>query len=212
MGDRTHAQPLERAGILLLLGIVKKNSILQVDYANTLRAQGLALHQAIVEASRTRLRPILMTTSAIIAGLIPTALGVGIGGEQRSAIALTIIGGQSLCLFLTLLLVPVAYVQLDRFETLIVSDGARAWLGRLSAITLRRLKPAAGRPVSVKPRAIDRISLHGDGSVGAVSAPFDPASGRLIGETKWRVTTDGASSIVSWRTDGGELSYKERSE
>ena len=144
MGDRTHAQPLDALGILLLLGIVKKNSILQVDYANTLRAQGLALHQAIVEASRTRLRPILMTTSAIIAGLIPTALGVGIGGEQRSAIALTIIGGQSLCLFLTLLLVPVAYVQLDRFETLIVSDGARAWLGRLSAMTLRRLKPANG--------------------------------------------------------------------
>ena len=68
-------------GMLLLLGIVKKNSILQVDYANVLRAQGMPLREAIVEACRTRLRPILMTTSAIIAGLIPTSLGLGIGGD-----------------------------------------------------------------------------------------------------------------------------------
>ncbi|HEY7284480.1 MAG TPA: efflux RND transporter permease subunit [Vicinamibacterales bacterium] len=103
-------------GMLLLLGIVKKNSILQVDYANTLRAEGMALREAIVEACRTRLRPILMTTSAIIAGLIPTSLGLGIGGTGRAAIAVTVIGGQSLCLFLTLLLVPVAYVKFDALE------------------------------------------------------------------------------------------------
>ena len=104
-------------GVLLLLGIVKKNSILQVDYANVLRGRGVPLHAAIVEACRTRLRPILMTTAAIVAGLVPTALGIGIGGGQRSAIAMTIIGGQSLCLFLTLLLVPVAYVKFDALET-----------------------------------------------------------------------------------------------
>src|SRR5207249_9576783 len=73
-------------GVLLLLGIVKKNSILQVDYANTLRARGVPLREAIVEACRTRLRPILMATFAIIAGLIPTALGIGIGGTGRAAI------------------------------------------------------------------------------------------------------------------------------
>jgi Cu/Ag efflux pump CusA len=88
-------------GMLLLLGIVKKNSILQVDYANVLRARGVPLRDAIVESCRTRLRPILMTTTAIIAGLIPTSLGIGIGGTGRAAIAVTIIGGQSLCLFLT---------------------------------------------------------------------------------------------------------------
>ncbi|MEO6237817.1 MAG: efflux RND transporter permease subunit [Vicinamibacterales bacterium] len=96
-------------GILLLLGIVKKNSILQVDYTNVLRRQGMPLRQALVQASETRLRPILMTTAAIVAGLIPTALGVGAGAAQRADIAVTIVGGQSLCLFLTLLLVPVSY-------------------------------------------------------------------------------------------------------
>jgi len=96
-------------GVLLLLGIVKKNSILQVDYTNVLRRQGMPLREALVQASETRLRPILMTTAAIIAGLIPTTLGVGAGAAQRADIAVTIVGGQSLCLFLTLLLVPVSY-------------------------------------------------------------------------------------------------------
>jgi HAE1 family hydrophobic/amphiphilic exporter-1 len=96
-------------GVLLLLGIVKKNSILQVDYTNVLRRQGLPLREALVQASETRLRPILMTTAAIVAGLIPTTLGVGAGATQRADIAVTIVGGQTLCLFLTLLLVPVSY-------------------------------------------------------------------------------------------------------
>jgi hydrophobe/amphiphile efflux-1 (HAE1) family protein len=96
-------------GVLLLLGIVKKNSILQVDYTNVLRRQGMPLREALVQASLTRLRPILMTTAAIIAGLIPTALGVGAGATQRADIAVTILVGQTLCLFLTLLLVPVSY-------------------------------------------------------------------------------------------------------
>jgi HAE1 family hydrophobic/amphiphilic exporter-1 len=128
-------------GVLLLLGIVKKNSILQVDYANVLRAQGVPLREAIVTACRTRLRPILMTTTAIIAGLIPTSLGGGIGGQGRSAIAVTIIGGQSLCLFLTLLLVPVAYVQFDALEQAVVSRGMKAWLGKVNAATFGRLRP-----------------------------------------------------------------------
>ena len=136
--------------MLLLLGIVKKNSILQVDYANMLRAQGMPLREAIVEACRTRLRPILMTTCAIIAGLIPTALGLGIGGTGRAAIAVTIIGGQSLCLFLTLLLVPVAYVKFDALEqTSLNRAGAscsarsRRRAGSLPASTHREHRPQA---------------------------------------------------------------------
>ncbi len=132
-------------GMLLLLGIVKKNSILQVDYANTLRATGMPLREAIVEACRTRLRPILMTTFAIIAGLIPTALGIGIGGTGRAAIAVTVIGGQSLCLFLTLLLTPVAYEQFVALEEAVVGARAKAWLGRVSAATFGRLRPSTAR-------------------------------------------------------------------
>jgi HAE1 family hydrophobic/amphiphilic exporter-1 len=119
-------------GMLLLLGIVKKNSILQVDYANVLRERGLPIREAIVESCRTRLRPILMTTTAIIAGLVPTSLGIGTGGTGRAAIAVTIIGGQALCLFLTLLLVPVAYVKFDALEQAVVGEGAKAWLRRLA--------------------------------------------------------------------------------
>ena len=73
---------------------------------------------------------------------MPTALGTGIGGQQRAAIAVTIIGGQSLSLFLTLLLVPVAYVQFDRLEQTATSQRAIAWLGPLRASTLGRLRPA----------------------------------------------------------------------
>ncbi len=107
-------------GVLLLLGIVKKNGILQIDYMNRLREQGLPLREAILEANRVRLRPILMTTFSIIAGLIPTAVGIGAGASQRSAIAVTIIGGQTLCLLLTLLVVPVSYSLLDEARAFLV--------------------------------------------------------------------------------------------
>ncbi len=133
-------------GMLLLLGIVKKNAILQVDYANTLRASGMPMREAITQACRTRLRPILMTTFAIIAGLIPTALGIGIGGTGRAAIAVTIIGGQTLCLFLTLLLTPVAYERLVGLEQTLVGDRAKAWLAKLSGATWGRLRPTTATP------------------------------------------------------------------
>lgn len=113
-------------GMFLLLGIVKKNGILQVDYTNRLRAEGMPLRDAILEANRVRLRPILMTTMSIIAGLIPVAVGIGAGSEQRASIAVTIIGGQTLCLLLTLLVVPVAYSYFAEFESLPWGE----WFGR----------------------------------------------------------------------------------
>jgi len=122
-------------GVLLLLGIVKKNGILQIDYMNHLRAEGLPLRQAILEANRVRLRPILMTTLSIIAGLIPTAIGMGVGASQRSAIAVTIIGGQSLCLILTLLVVPVGYSLIE---------DARAWFARGKRSEEAVISPAHG--------------------------------------------------------------------
>jgi HAE1 family hydrophobic/amphiphilic exporter-1 len=118
-------------GVLLLLGIVKKNGILQVDYTNKLREQGLPLREAILQANHVRLRPILMTTFSIIGGLIPTAIGIGAGSAQRSAIAVTIIGGQSLCLLLTLIVTPVAYSIFAEMEERSVFAGARSRLARL---------------------------------------------------------------------------------
>ncbi|MDR0310068.1 MAG: efflux RND transporter permease subunit [Acidobacteriota bacterium] len=100
-------------GMMMLFGIVKKNSILQVDYTNTLIAQGIERNEAIVTANHVRLRPILMTTIAIIAGMLPIAFGRGAGAGSRASMAVTIIGGQSLCLLLTLLVTPVIYSLFD---------------------------------------------------------------------------------------------------
>ena len=122
-------------GVLLLLGIVKKNGILQIDYMNQLRDRGRPIREAILEGNSVRLRPILMTTLSIIAGLIPTAIGIGAGAGQRSAIAITIIGGQTLCLLLTLLVVPVGYAMVE---------DARAWWARRSAAPLPTPAGATG--------------------------------------------------------------------
>jgi len=117
-------------GMFLLLGIVKKNGILQVDYTNRLVAEGVPVEAAILEANRVRLRPILMTTFSIIAGLIPVAIGLGAGSEQRASIAVTIIGGQTLCLLLTLLVVPVAYSYFTELQSMSWAAWKTRFFGR----------------------------------------------------------------------------------
>ena len=96
-------------GVFMLFGIVKKNGILQIDYTNTLRQRGRSLFEAIKEANHARLRPILMTTVTLIAGMTPIALGKGPGAAARASMAKVIIGGQALSLLITLMIVPVAY-------------------------------------------------------------------------------------------------------
>ena len=100
-------------GLFMLVGIVKKNGIMQIDYTRVLRERGVPREQAILEANQVRLRPILMTTLLLVASMIPIALGVGPGAAGRASMAKVIIGGQMLCLLLTLLVTPVSYAIFD---------------------------------------------------------------------------------------------------
>jgi HAE1 family hydrophobic/amphiphilic exporter-1 len=124
-------------GMFLLIGVVKKNAILQVDYTNVLRGRGLSRFEAQLEADRARLRPILMTTLAIVFGMLPVALGRGDGSASRAALAIAVVGGQALCLVVTLVITPVVYSFFDDL---------RGWPRRLLAWRpTRRPRAALGR-------------------------------------------------------------------
>jgi HAE1 family hydrophobic/amphiphilic exporter-1 len=134
-------------GLFMLFGIVKKNGILQVDYTNTLRSRGVERDTAILEANAARLRPILMTTVTLIAAMIPIALGKGPGAASRASMAKVIIGGQALCLLLTLVLTPVAYSLFDDLGNMAFM---RRWREKGRALRAR-LRPA--RPDPADPTA-----------------------------------------------------------
>jgi multidrug efflux pump len=102
-------------GLIMLIGLVTKNSILIVEYANQLRARGLEVADAVAEAARIRLRPILMTSFATVFGILPIAIGFGAGAESRRPLGIAVVGGLIFSTFLTLLLVPAVYTLLARF-------------------------------------------------------------------------------------------------
>jgi HAE1 family hydrophobic/amphiphilic exporter-1 len=115
-GQRINMQTM--VGIILLFGIVTKNSILLVDYTITLRKRGMERTQALLTAGPVRFRPIVMTSVAMIMGMVPAALGTGEGGEWRQVMGITVIGGLITSTFLSLVIVPIAYLLVDDFEKL----------------------------------------------------------------------------------------------
>src|SRR5262249_2148345 len=176
---------LSMIGLIMLMGLVVKNSILLIDFAKRLQRTGMDKHAALQRAGMIRVRPIMMTTLALICGAIPSAIGIGWGAERRRPLSVVVIGGVLTSFILTLLVVPTAYSLLE---------GVRA---RLSQLFRRQPGMAAPQPALALPgAAAGNSTSHQPGQHdGALQTYFRPSGS---------AGTGGSTGAAHW-TNGNEL-------
>jgi hydrophobic/amphiphilic exporter-1 (mainly G- bacteria), HAE1 family len=164
-------------GIIMLIGLVTKNAILLVDRANQMKTErGMSSYDALLEAGESRLRPIVMTTVAMVIGMLPIAVGGGSGSEWKSGLAWALIGGLTSSMFLTLVLVPVVFIRFDGWKASLIARKAR----RAEAASTKEAKEA-------------KEALH-NGEVTGKPALDVPELGGLQGATRAGLAGGGAHS------------------